>query len=201
MSERLERVIGMGLLIGAALAVAFTVLGWLPPVSNPPGPGVNSAARPAPSRIPHRQASTPPKMPQGPPWPVTYSANTFGALHALARRLGWKPWMPTRAAVQATFEEAYTVSGVLCAVVGPYFFQEATRPIPAREGPTTVTPVALSNGQSATWWWVPGEGGGYYRLNFRAGLRYIRLAGANTVSALNPLATSFVPLSAIRPSG
>ncbi len=199
MSERLERVIGLGLIVGAGLALAVIGLGWLPPVSNPFGQDPHTVAAPAPVRVPRRRAPTP-RHSQGPPWPVAYSANGLGELRACARRLGWKPWMPTQSAAPATFEEAYTTSGVLCAVVGPYFVEEALRPIPSREGPTAVTRVTLSNGQSGTWWWVPGEGGGYYRLNLQVGSRYIRLAGANKVSTLDPLATSFAPISTIRPA-
>jgi len=195
MEARLSKVIALGVGLGSVVAIGLTSLGVLPRVIPPAvaeakGPSRQVVSKPAPSRI--RVAAV-----SGPPYPVAYTANDLLQLHQLSQSLHWQPWLPTQTKVPASYIEAYVSQGALSVLIGPYLIEESNRPLPVREGPTSVTPVSLPNGDSGTWWWVPGEGGSYYRLNLQLGSMYVWLEGSSSLTTLSQLAESFQPLMAL----
>ncbi len=197
---RLSRVMGIGMFLGLLMAAGSTCLGWLPPVV--PRPTVE-AKTPSPTRRPEgSKPATPPPAPElsASLGGVRYSANALARLDVLAGRLHWQPWIPRREGGSQTFSEAYVTGRVLCLIVGRYLAEESRAAIPARIGPSAAGSLTLANGQPARWWWVPGEAGGYYRLNFREGALNIRLAGANSLAQLKTEASGFSPLAALQPN-
>lgn len=197
MEARLGRVISMGLLMGAVAATGLTWLGLLPRVV----PAVVEAKNPSPAVSPRptpEKSSSSGTIISGPPYAIQYSPNDLLQLHQLSQDVHWQPWLPTKSPSLLSYVEAYIASGVLCVIIGPYLVEEANHPLPARQGPTSVTPITLSNGDSGSWWWVPGEGGSFYRLNVKIGSIYVRISGSNSLPQLSQLAETFQPLMALR---
>ncbi|MDA8207194.1 MAG: hypothetical protein M0Z36_14105 [Thermaerobacter sp.] len=197
MPWRLGRIIGIGVALGTVMAVSATWMGALPTVVDPAAVNpfmVDASGTQRPKRrVVHHAFPGRLRLSPG----VTYTAADRASLSQLERQVHWSIWVPTRSTVPVAFEEAYDASGIVCLWIGPYFLEESPYPIPAREGPTRVESMVLPNGTTATWWWVPGEGGVPYRLNFRAGGRYIRLSGSTRVAPLAVLATHFRPVATL----
>jgi hypothetical protein len=181
--------------MGALSAIGSTWLGVLPRVVPPQveAQGTNVTSRP---QTPTSEASTP-AVPKGPPYAVQYTSNDLLQLHALSEQLHWQPWVPKEATQSVSYVESYAANNVLSIIIGPYLLEESNAPIAELEGPTSVTTTTLADGTSGTWWWVPGEGGSYYRLNVQMGSIYIRMAGSSSLSVMSQLADSLEPLMAV----
>jgi len=192
MEARLARVIAIGVVIGAVAAIGFTELGVLPRVIPPAVVEAKGTVVSPPTRSLIRHASSP--AVSGPPYAIEYSTNDLLQLHQLSQSLHWQPWLPTKALQLDSYVESYVSQGVLSVIIGPYLLEESNHPLSVREAPTSVTPVTLPNGDAGSWWWVPGEGGSYYRLNLQMGSIYVRIAGSNSLATLSQLAESFQPL-------
>ncbi len=197
LKPRLSRVISLGIALGATVSIGLTWLGVLPRVVPKPT-AMAKVPNGHPKAVKRTNAPSVSAAISGPPYAVQYSGNDLLQLHQLSRQLHWQPWLPAKALQLEHYVEAYTSGPVLSVIVGPYVVEESNAPLTERVAPSNISSVTLANGDQGTWWWVPGDGGGVYSLNFRLGSIYVRVAGSSSHADLLELASSFEPLMSLR---
>lgn len=173
------------------IGLTFVLPRLTPPAPSPtPAPG---SPRP---RVQARKIPRPASSPA-----VAYSLPALAAVKRLGGRLGFLPWLPVESAEPLHYVTSYSLGGVLYVALGPVFVAESLRPIPPEWGFAERTAFSLPNGGTAERWWVPGDGGAAWRMDFREGAVFLRVAingRDDTLAGMQQLAAGFRPISRIR---
>lgn len=178
---------------GLILGVGLT---WVLPRLTPPAP----SPTPVPASPPRNPVSArTPRKPASPP-AVIYAPAELVSVRRLGKSLGFLPWLPVQSREPLQYDTSYRLGRVLYVALGPVFVAESLAPIPAEWIPAQKTAIALPNGTTGERWWVPGDGGSAWRLDFREGAVFLRVAVSgvdDTIGGMRQLAAGFRPLSQI----
>lgn len=193
--------------LGALALVVFLVglFQILPPLSPPapaPAPAARTERRPR-QRSNAKGASAPSREVSDGPFGfdrIAY-AGFSSTLLRQGRTLGVKIVVPRFGPPGTTMTESYIGSGSqLSLIYTDMLIVESPDPIVPFYQPSATTAAQISNGEPATWEWVPGEGGPAYRLLFREGSTYVRLQVfsplPDTLTEAEDIAATFHPVGA-----
>ncbi|MCY0898904.1 MAG: hypothetical protein OWU33_08210 [Firmicutes bacterium] len=188
------------------LATLLGLVVWLmPPIVPAPNTVSASPLPPAPHHLAKPSQTSPP-----PGSRALSSANAFAAidyqpflssLQSEAKSLGLTLVLPRSSYAGTSLEENYISGQVLTLVFNNMLVMESKTPLISYYRPLSTAAASLSSGATATWEWIPGEGGPPYRLNFLLDGTYVEMRLfspplIDTLSTAVRIANQFQPLGA-----